>query len=280
MGRSELSGRYPGGNVPSPGCTCYLPMLAGSGQTVYDTSKEGNDWTLTGGSWLTQASGWDDRIGYAVSLDGVDDYLSIGSGSSIETSEMTVRLRFKYAGWNNNNNEFLMSEPSGSGTPIYLRARNNGTIDLFFGSQNVSFTVADFDPDRIYELTLTLSPDKYCVYIDGALYQQNTGSSVNHSGNDIYIGQRGDGSEFANMEVYSVETYDRALSRAEVKGHHHVARQQLGALQGQTRWFDNSWTNTVSSDPAGKGIIVEDQQNSDKYRIVVDGGTLTTQGPL
>lgn len=61
-----------------------------TGTVLYDSSPNGNDGTIHGASWV---KGW---LGPALSLDGIDNYISYGNGSSLDlTDDFTIIFRTK-----------------------------------------------------------------------------------------------------------------------------------------------------------------------------------------
>jgi len=68
-------------------CKLNLPINEGQGSTIHDSSGYGNHGTIYGATW-TKGS-----YGYALSFDGVDDYVDCGSDSSLDISgDITIAL--------------------------------------------------------------------------------------------------------------------------------------------------------------------------------------------
>ena len=58
-------------------CVLHLPMNEGSGSVVYDHSRYRNNGQIVGANWTTGKFGW------ALSFDGVDDYVEISDFSEV-----------------------------------------------------------------------------------------------------------------------------------------------------------------------------------------------------
>lgn len=249
------SGVTTGSSLPGPSCVCYLPIVEGSG-TPHDFSKHGNDATLTGGTWVTDPS-VPSALGYGIKLDGVDDVLKIPDDASLDTSgPLTIRMRFKTPTWGNGANEVYLTKTE-SGNVAGWRIRKNSSEKLVAPAANVN-PVGDLDPDIVYELVISTNSSKSWTFINGGLVFDLKGNTVGTSSNPVRIGAQWDESSFTEMTVYSVEIYDRLLGIDELNGRFDSGWSQFGGVEGQTRWFDDSWIKQMEVDPANNEIILSD----------------------
>jgi len=77
---------YPPAN---PSSVLYTPGLPGQGSTIWDMSKEGNDGTLVGATWVRLASGL-----WVVYFDGLDDSVDYGAGIGDAATEFWASTWF------------------------------------------------------------------------------------------------------------------------------------------------------------------------------------------
>jgi hypothetical protein len=95
----------------------------GSGNNVYDISKNGNNGTLTNGATFNNSNGG------VFSFDGVDDYISITNSSTINPNSGS----FTIICWVN-------SDPSiaGDGWDLWIAKRSGGSNGYYVGANNPS----------------------------------------------------------------------------------------------------------------------------------------------
>ena len=185
-----------------------------SGTTAYDRSGQGNNGTLTNGP--TQAIG---KVGQALSFDGVDDYVVVGSLSnppSINAITMSSWIYWKSS--TESYNTILENYGGSSGYGILLRSDqkiasyfndSGGYIDG--GGSSVPFNTWT-------HIVSTYDGANVKIYINGVLDQTLgwVGSFSNNTNLRIGHDQFGAGRYF-NGAIDDVRIYNRALSASEVK---------------------------------------------------------------
>jgi len=207
------------------------------GQQMYDniadSSGQGNTGYLSGQTSTTTVPG---VIGQALSFDGVDDYITIGTGSdfndlcingcsftawvnpSIIDSTMTIIARFDFTG----SNQFFKLQQATSEKLVFSIWENPGTVTTrcdtaspattLFSAGNWSFITATYDP-VLNESIVCIDND--CLTSVCTLTINQTKWSDTE---DTFIGIRDDSSflEEYNGIIDEARIYNRALSPSEI----------------------------------------------------------------
>lgn len=208
----------------------------GGGAVIRDASGFGNDGQVRGATWLKRGQG------YALSFDGVDDYVDCGNGSSLDLTE-TVSLEawakpgslpanepmifgkyydsYGFTHYRDGNTWFYIS---GGGNNI------NGRLEI----GQWSHIVATFDGT-----TMTLYVNREKV---GA--KKSKASKVNHGRSFLMGVLMADpnatdpgysGTSYWRGTLDDVRVYNRSLSEEEVLNHY---KQAAGGFGVDTTWFD------------------------------------------
>jgi len=112
-------------------------MDEGSGGTVYDNSGNGNDGTIYGATWTNSG-----RFGKALDFDGVDDYVQIPNGASLNFS---AGEGWTFRAWVKTSDSY--------GVIISFRdsVNDNPVIDLAVGYNGAATNVGHFIPLMRYD---------------------------------------------------------------------------------------------------------------------------------
>jgi len=199
-------------------CVLHLPMNEGSGSIVYDHSRYGNNGQIVGANWTQGKFGW------ALSFDGVDDYVNIGNTSSLQLSNSwSVSVWFlvrslphnsgiieknwryntpkRFAMWISRNERFLAFDVSRS---------DNVRIDAHTSANLIEFgkwyhAVAVYDGANIY---LYVNENLEATSSPGVIGKLDVGNLV--------VGYAA-ASEVIDGLIDEVRIYNRALSEEEIK---------------------------------------------------------------
>jgi hypothetical protein len=210
----------------------WLTFDEGSGNIVYDYSGNENNGTLYNGSNVCSnpptpgCPTWvDGKFGKALSFDGVNDYVNVGSDKILDpggtntftieawvkratpTSRILVAIRRAGGGY------ILGVGVLGAGTN-QIKMTKFGVVDIYIGN---------FPQDtNWHHLVGVWSSNGTFAYVDGVLNDQssnnqNFASSV--AGNTLIGGDTGD-QGYTNGTIDEVRIYNRALSEEEILSHY------------------------------------------------------------
>ena len=117
--------------VPGDSSTCNPPVLELNfdemiGTTVYDTSGNGNDGTLTSGPVWTRG-----KHGSALEFDGSDDYVDVGSGINLTSSDFTYQAWVKVDDFTDDNVIISNEDSNDNGV---MRVDTSGSLQFWVGS--------------------------------------------------------------------------------------------------------------------------------------------------
>ncbi|MEM3455459.1 MAG: LamG domain-containing protein, partial [Candidatus Micrarchaeia archaeon] len=213
-----------------------------SGTKVVDISKYSNNGTCTNmGSTCNYTSG---KFGSAISFDGVDDYINLGSSSYLTPGSGN----FTVMAW-------IRSNSTAQGQIV---ARHGGVQQYwaFTKTDKVRFVIRD---QSMNEPMVTSSSfvtnntwihvaavrdivtDKLYIYINGVLENSTTDTTtgpIDATGLTTAVGRLGGtAQEYFNGSIDEVRIYNRALSADEIKMHYQMEFQKYNSTQ--YRFYSN-----------------------------------------
>ena len=204
----------------------------GSGTTVSSLTNS-IDGTLINGVGFNNANG-----GSWV-LDGINDSISIGSTTDFPfgTGDFTLEAWFKPIetgnGWTgviskgaSGNTGFAMNYRSYPGGPISLRMSIDAPDNSHYSSGNLT-------SGEIYHIVMVFDRDTAgFVYNNGELTYTHTGVATQNQSVDnslqLRLGTYTGGSWFMEGNIYSVRTYNRALTADEVSQNYNAQKSRFG----------------------------------------------------
>ena len=218
--------------MPGPCPVLYLDAgittsYPGTGTTWTDLSGNGNNGTLVGGLGVA-GLGYSTANGGLLTFDGVDDYLNVGSGTSLQlTNTGTVSLWFKpTVAFNGNTGtqqhfacgarEFYFS--SSSSTLYYFLADGATSSNSNSSSWNNNW----------YNVTATSNGTIVNMYINGVLQTVTgnaTGKNFFYSTNPVTISKSSGGFKGS---IASVNIYNRALTSTEITQNYNFLKSRYG----------------------------------------------------
>jgi len=205
------------------GLVCYWSFDEASGTTVYDYSGYSNNGTMysstTPYDFHTSANC---KLGSCASFDGVDDYVDMGNGASLNiNNEITVSL------WVEpnliNGQQGVLSDSGLWSNHYYIYLRNEVNAQYAWGVSYTNwFRTGNMLVGQwqhivgVYSKTTGVAN----LYINGVLIASGSWTSpIVTSFNKLYIGQAPGiaAPVFLNGLIDDVRIYNRALSAAEIK---------------------------------------------------------------
>ena len=199
----------------------------GSGTTWTDLAGNNNG-TLTNGPTFDSGNGG------GITLDGVDDYISLPSGVLPSNTNVTISVILK-------NNYSTTTDNKGifgiNGSPkLYLYMANPGSggtdsrVTVYNGSLYAAPAVGEntFPIGETHNFSLVVDGSgNFKYYKDGALEASVTGISFSSSG-DTYLGVYPTLTNDGQFTFYSVKIYNRALTSAEISQNHNALKSRFG----------------------------------------------------
>jgi len=188
-----------------------------SGIMAFDSSSNDNDGTISGATWTSGKSG------SALSFDGVNDYVSVGSDSSLNivdaitieawvkttsNNEITVVGR----GSSQSDHSFHFAVENGYPVFIFANGYSMTTGDLITGSKQVNDGIWHHIVGRFNGSTIE-------IYVDGEYDSGILKTTKPFSNNDIptNIGVLGGYSTYFDGTIDEVKIYARALTASEIQ---------------------------------------------------------------
>ncbi|MBP8303427.1 MAG: discoidin domain-containing protein [Phycisphaerae bacterium] len=195
------------------------PVLVGHWKldgTAQDSSGNGNNGTLTGGpTWV--AAG---RVGGALDLDGVDDYVDCGAGAGLDITDrltLCAWVRPDDAG-NSQHNPFVTK----GDTAYAIKHNVDNTIQFYvydgtWYTANGAVDAALFN-GQWHHVAGTYDGHQLKLYIDGALAASRVHEGkISTAAYNVNIGRNSqETTRFYDGQIDDVRIYHGALSRAEV----------------------------------------------------------------
>ncbi len=187
----------------------------GSGNSAVDSSGNSNTGTLINGpTWTTG------KIDGALSFDGVDDAVQIGTGN-LNLSSGTIAL-WSYAENFSSTGQYLFThatQPWANRIQLYTDDAS-GNLDLGLGDSHTRHTnIQDLNTNIWYHIALTWEGTNYVVYVDSVEKASGTFTGLSILETYADIGNNGyssDRTEAFGGIIDEVRIYNRALNTAEI----------------------------------------------------------------
>ncbi|MDD4985796.1 MAG: prepilin-type N-terminal cleavage/methylation domain-containing protein [Dehalococcoidales bacterium] len=210
----------------------------GSGSSTIDTSGWDNHGTING---ATYTSNTPSGIGYALSFNGVNNYVGIGSGISLSfgTQPFTVEAWVNLD--NLTGNKVIIGNRDNAIGGYYVAAINQ---DIYYYNQGGSAVVRTgpvlSSALTWYHVVFVRDGSNSKMYLNGVLQtltvNSETGQNLSDTGLATYIGKRnvGTGDYFMKGLIDEVRIYNSALTAVDIQQlyaesatRYHIAQQNL-----------------------------------------------------
>jgi hypothetical protein len=188
----------------------------GSGTTALDSSGYGNNGTISGGATYVASGG-----GYALRLDGTDDFVSMGTPALFNingpSAAFTLEAWVRITDWPNILANNFAAEPGIAGKPFMWGIAAYSAPDAWgYAGGSVS---GWFGPDLLHQLVLTYDAaagaNNLSLYIDGTQVSTATaGAIANNLSTPFEVGRRS--TAFFMGDVDEVRLYNTALSGSDI----------------------------------------------------------------
>ena len=189
----------------------------GSGTSVSDASGNGNTGTLLNGPiWTSGVKGT------ALSFDGVDDYVDMGSPPPLNITGPAITVQAWAKASSPGNYKYIISKTDGLYMGYGLYTGSSGTLRFYIGNGSGLITTPDVTSpwdNRWHHIAGTYDGSKLNLYIDGVARASvaATGSIADSSARSLNIGGFSEGGFLFKGVVDDVQIYNRALSATEIQ---------------------------------------------------------------
>jgi hypothetical protein len=182
-----------------------------------DQSAEGNDaaQASSGLKPLFVSSGPNGKP--CLRFDGSNDYLSAGSDSSLNFSNVTLFVVGSFESPTQNNMTLLSKDEGGGNTNKWIYWYNDGRMNFHFNpsGSHVLSTLFPREPGRLFLLDMVRNGTAFSHFKDGAAFGTATNSNSSPTvSSDLRLGQA-EGNFYLNGNISEVVLYTAALSQAE-----------------------------------------------------------------
>jgi prepilin-type N-terminal cleavage/methylation domain-containing protein len=198
-----------------PSLVGYWKMDEGVGITTGDLSGNGNIGDITGPLWVAG------KMGNALSFDGVDDYVHVGSDQSIQvfgTDKWTISWWANTVGTGDSTQDFfngLSHRPriytSISSRNIGMAGRVGGVYMSIMSSGSAMYSFGEWT-----HFAISADGSSYRIFVNGAEMKTVSYVQMDPAFYEFSMGKPDWSSESFKGAMDEVRIYDRALSRTEL----------------------------------------------------------------
>lgn len=214
----------------------------GSGTFTADSSGSGNDGTLVGGvSWTAGKSG------SAISLDGVDDYVSvIATGMPAANAAQSISWWMNYASVPTGNQSAIGLTNNSAGSAVQCGFRGGQVTVWKYGGGILAQAPAP-SAGAWHHFSYTFDGTTHRLYVDGALISSSTAASQAAVPDTLQFGRWSGGSEYFAGKLDEVSISGRALTPAQIA--------DLAAIDPSVKAYFkfNEGSGTSTADSSGNG---------------------------
>jgi len=218
------------------GLVLHYTFDEGSGQVLRDKSGKGNDGKIYGAKRVKSGKG------YALSFDGVDDYVDCENDASLDIVEaITIEAWIKWRGTGSIYQYFVAKEIDKTIIPYGFRVQKDSGR-LYFVTYNagkegrkeygaMSNAGQVISAGKYAHVAVTFDSGTAHIYINGVdSGGKSLGgvSSLFSNSHAVYIGSRSPGTGSFNGTIDEVKIYNRALSAQEVREHFRDGGRTVG----------------------------------------------------
>jgi hypothetical protein len=224
-----------------------LPFREGTGNITYDISGYGNNGNMTNMNKGINngSSGWttSGKYGNATMFDGINDNISLGAPSSLNSSKYTISLWFKtdnIAYSFNGRKMIAVTQNSGIKLGIQLDYPTYATMVWNAGSTSGYYLSNAANDGNWHQAGLTYNGTKICGYFDGDLIEcSDTTLFSNYTG--VVLGGYGD---YFNGTLDEIKIWNRSLNATEMTSEYNSGSE---AHEKYLRVYDSQVPMNVSA---------------------------------
>jgi len=215
-------------NPPPPDCVLYMPGLPGGGAAIQDRSSWGNHGSITGASWKKLPGGL-----WCLDFDGVDDYVSIADGDSLDFGYDSFSIRL-WLYLLDTNGDLIGKYYGGQPGRWGLSIKDTYTI-RFYGAAGIAEVITDNLVDKWQSLVfvIDMKDNEIHIYQQGKL-RNSIGFIPQTFNNDIDLTIGKFSSEqwgFLRSRIALCSIHKRALSALEIQNTFNKEKHLFGAWQ-------------------------------------------------
>jgi len=227
------------------GLVAYWALDENSGNTATDSAGSNTGTLLNGPTWTTG------QYNSALSFDGTDDYVDLGTGNFNLTDSLTV------SAWVN-----VSSANSGYATiigrgqylyPFWLQLDIENKIRFGIRTTSANYLTTDtrLNTGQWYHLAATYQNGERIIYINGQPSKSDTltGALYQKSGEKTLLGNTPNSTAYFNGTIDDVRIYNRALSAQEISDLYNNAPVTLPDEPPACtpNWSCSGWSSCSSS---------------------------------
>ena len=203
----------PGGSpTPQPNPVAHWKLDESSGTTASDSAGS-YPGTLTGGPVWNPTGG---KINGALSFDGTDDYVNVGTGPNLANQSFTVSAWAKRSSTGTDDWVFTQGT-AGANQAIIMGYRSNNIFTCAFYANDLDTPTAYTDTDwHLWTCTYDAATNQRTIYRDGAQVAQGTAAADYGGSGNTRIGSF-QGTGFFPGLIDDVRIYNRALTPSEIQ---------------------------------------------------------------
>jgi prepilin-type N-terminal cleavage/methylation domain-containing protein len=202
----------------------------GSGTVAKDFSGYNNHGTLVNGpTWTTdtpQKAAGQGQGKYALSFDGVDDYVNCGNNASLNNlTDGSMEVWIKPAQLANGRYIWSKNDPSGGSSYVMAKiiASNQVYFSLYTGTYGWSPGISSeaLTVNQWYHIVFVWGSGGMKIYQDGILKNSNSYTSWQVTTQSLFIGaSKSNDPGYFNGIIDEVRIYSRALTASEIQQHY------------------------------------------------------------
>jgi len=194
----------------------YWKFNEGEGTTAYDNTDNNNDGTITGPTWA------EGRFGSALSFDGSGGYVSCGTDSSLNPSQITIEA-WVQRNVTDTSRDNIVSLYTLGDRQYQLQSQDNELDPMFYwaegshsGDQMESITT--FQLGTWYHVAASYDGSVGRTYVNGVLeYSKTFNKTLETDGGTFYIGNLDNSAaEVWNGKIDDVRIYNYARTQEQI----------------------------------------------------------------
>ncbi|MFH1724602.1 MAG: LamG-like jellyroll fold domain-containing protein [Elusimicrobiota bacterium] len=211
----------------------YWRLDAGSGSVAIDSSGYDSHGTIHGAIWA------DGQVGGAMSFDGANDYVDLGTASPIRVAHPSIAVWFKSDGGANDDMVSSAHDNGRNGYRLGTKYNDASELTWLVGDANgfdILFTEgADINDGNWHFVVGTYDGSNIRLYLDGVLYGAELSTRIVTHTSRLFIGGRGGspGCYFDGL-LDEVAIFNRALTQEEIQAYYQNGLQGLGYEVAET----------------------------------------------